>query len=153
MTKWNLEYSNAGHRHRGLRSRSSAARLLRFWVRIPQETWMSVCCECCVLSGRGVCFGLITRPEKSYRLRCVVVCGLETSLMRRPCHTGGFRALHPLKQLINEAATHVTCNSTTSAFSVAQFSGLQTDWSVEWLIDAFLLLSSILNTSRNIIFQ
>ena len=34
---------------------------------------MSVCCECCVLSGRGLCVGLITRPEESYRL-CVYVC-------------------------------------------------------------------------------
>ena len=24
---------------------------------------VSVCCECCVLSGRGLCVGLITRPE------------------------------------------------------------------------------------------
>ena len=32
---------------------------------------------CCVLSGRGLCDGLITRPEKSYRLWCVVVCDLE----------------------------------------------------------------------------
>jgi hypothetical protein len=31
-----------------------------------------------VLSGRGLCFGLITRPEESYRLWCVVVCDLET---------------------------------------------------------------------------
>jgi len=31
---------------------------------------MSVCCECCVLSGRGQCLGLITRPEESYSL-CV----------------------------------------------------------------------------------
>jgi len=45
---------------------------------------MSVCVECCVLSGRGLCDGLITRPEKSYRLWCVVVCDLETSRMRRP---------------------------------------------------------------------
>ena len=44
---------------------------------------MSVCCECCVLSGRGLCDELITRPEESYRLWCVVVCGLETSWMRR----------------------------------------------------------------------
>jgi hypothetical protein len=29
---------------------------------------MSVCCECCVLSGRGLCVGLITRPEESYRV-------------------------------------------------------------------------------------
>jgi len=34
---------------------------------------MFVCCECCVLSGRGLSDGLITRPEKSYRLWRVVV--------------------------------------------------------------------------------
>ena len=28
---------------------------------------MDVCCECCELSGRGLCDGLITRPEESYR--------------------------------------------------------------------------------------
>ena len=44
---------------------------------------MDVCCECCVLSGRGLCDGLITHPEESYRLWCVVVCDLETSRMRR----------------------------------------------------------------------
>jgi hypothetical protein len=27
---------------------------------------MSVYCECCVLLGRGLCDGLITRPEESY---------------------------------------------------------------------------------------
>ena len=40
---------------------------------------MDVCCECCVLSGTGLCEELITRPEESYRLWCVVVCDLETS--------------------------------------------------------------------------
>jgi len=45
---------------------------------------MFVCCECCVLSGIGLCDELITRPEESYRLWCVVVCDLETSWMRRP---------------------------------------------------------------------
>ena len=44
---------------------------------------MFVCCECCVLSSRGLCDGLITRPEESYRLWCVLVCDLETSRMRR----------------------------------------------------------------------
>jgi len=57
---------------RGLRRRSAAARLLRSWVRIPRGAWMFVCCECCVLSGRGLCDELITRPEESYRLWCVV---------------------------------------------------------------------------------
>ena len=31
-----------------------------------------------MLSGRGLCDELITRPEESYRLWCVVVCDLET---------------------------------------------------------------------------
>jgi len=53
---------------------------------------MFVCCEFFVLSGRGLCDELITRPEESYRLWCVVVCDLETSWMRRPWHTGGCRA-------------------------------------------------------------
>jgi hypothetical protein len=39
---------------------------------------MFVCCECCVLSGRGLCDELITRPEESYQLWCVFVCDLET---------------------------------------------------------------------------
>jgi len=29
---------------------------------------MFVCSGCCVLSGSGLCDGLITRPEESYRL-------------------------------------------------------------------------------------
>jgi len=36
------------------------------------------------LSSRGLCDELITRPEESYRLWCVVVCDLETSRTRRP---------------------------------------------------------------------
>jgi len=37
-----------------------------------------------VLSGRGLCDELITPPEESYRLCCVVVCDLETSRMGAP---------------------------------------------------------------------
>ena len=62
---------------RGLRRRSTAARLLGLWVRIPPGAWMFVCCECFVLSGRCLCDEPITRPEESYRLWCVVVCDLE----------------------------------------------------------------------------
>jgi len=42
-----------------------------------------------VLSGRGLCDELITRPEESYRLWCVVVFDIETSWMWRPWPTGG----------------------------------------------------------------
>ena len=37
-----------------------------------------------MLSGRGFCDELITRPEESYRLWCVVVCDLETSRIGAP---------------------------------------------------------------------
>jgi hypothetical protein len=36
-----------------------------------------------VLSGRGLCDGLVTRPEESYRLWRVLVCVQETSKTRR----------------------------------------------------------------------
>ena len=65
----------------GLRRRSAAARLLRSWVWIPLGAWIFVCC---VLSGRGLCDELITHPEESYRMWCVIVCDLETSRMTRP---------------------------------------------------------------------
>ena len=68
---------------RSLRRRSEAARLLRLWVRIPPGAWIFVGCQCCVLSGTGLCDELISRPRELYRLCCVVVCDRETSRMRR----------------------------------------------------------------------
>src|SRR5215475_9561365 len=64
--------------------RPQAAHLLRSWVRIPPGAWIFVCCECRVLSGRGLCDELITPPEESYGLCCVVVCDLETSRIGAP---------------------------------------------------------------------
>ena len=64
--------------------RPVAAHLLRSWVRIPPGSWIFVCCECRVLSGRGLCDELTARPEESYRLWCVVVCDLETSRIGAP---------------------------------------------------------------------
>ena len=64
--------------------RPATAHLLKSWVRIPPGAWIFVCCECRVLSGRGLCDELITRPEESYRLCCAVVCDLETSRMGAP---------------------------------------------------------------------
>jgi hypothetical protein len=40
-------------------------------VRILLGLWISACCECCVLSGRSLCFRPILCPEVSY---CVCVC-------------------------------------------------------------------------------
>jgi len=56
-----------------------------------------------VLSGRGLWDKLITRPEESYRLWCVVVCDLETSRMRRPWPTGGL--LQQIKKMLHSKVT------------------------------------------------
>jgi hypothetical protein len=58
---------------RGLRRGSAAARLQGLRVWISPGAWMSVSCGCCMLSGRGLCVGLIPRPERSYRVWCVWV--------------------------------------------------------------------------------
>jgi hypothetical protein len=51
---------------------------------------MSVSCKCCVLSGRGVCVGLITHPEESYQVWCVLTeCDCEVSIMRKPWSNRG----------------------------------------------------------------
>jgi hypothetical protein len=34
---------------------------------------MNVSCEYCVFCGRGLCVGLVTRPEEPYRVWCVCV--------------------------------------------------------------------------------
>jgi len=56
---------------------------------------MDVCCDCCVLSGRGRYDGLITRPEESYQLWRVVVCDQETSKTRRLKPTTGLWKIQP----------------------------------------------------------
>ena len=62
--------------------RPAAAHLLKSWVWIPPGAWIFVCCECRVLSGRGLCDELITRPEESYRL-CCVVCVWSRNIKNR----------------------------------------------------------------------
>jgi hypothetical protein len=65
--------------------------------KIPPRAWMSVSCKCCVMSGRGLCDGLITRPEESYRMWCVSnVCDHETSTKRGG--PGPYRAVQPYKK-------------------------------------------------------
>jgi hypothetical protein len=63
-----------------LAAQSKAARLLGWRARIPPAVLKFVSCECCVLSGRGLCVGLITCPTE---------CGVaeydsEASILRCP---------------------------------------------------------------------
>jgi len=62
-----------------------------------------------VLSGRGLCDELITRPEESYRLCCVVVCDLETSRMGAPY----IYNISCLRVKAWNAINLLVCNSTT----------------------------------------
>jgi len=101
---------------RGLRRRSAAARLLEIVDSNPTGG-MDICYEWCVLSGRGLCDELITRPEESYRLWCVVVCDLETSWMRRPCTTGGCCAKRKKERKVNLERVNFTFNRTGSWIS------------------------------------
>jgi hypothetical protein len=64
--------------------RPAATYLMRSCLQIPPGALIFVCCECRVLSGKGLCDELITRPKESYRLWCVVVCDLETSRIGAP---------------------------------------------------------------------
>ena len=55
------------------RRRYADSSLLSLQVRIPLELLKALSFKCCALSGRGLCDGLITHPEDSYRV-CVCVC-------------------------------------------------------------------------------
>jgi hypothetical protein len=70
-----------------------ATRLLGLRVRMPPWAWMFVSCTVFVLSGRGLCVGLITRQEESCRVWCVSECDREASIMRGPWPTGGCSAI------------------------------------------------------------
>jgi len=68
-----------------------------------------------VLSGRGLCDELITRPEESYRLWCVVVCDLETSRMRRPWPALG-RSATRKKRLLHNISPFCTKRNTRDQY-------------------------------------
>jgi hypothetical protein len=75
---------------------------------------MNICCECCVLSGRGLCDELITRPKESYRLWCVVLRDLETSRLRTPWSSLGRSATKSIIFAIVIAAEKLTpCRNKT----------------------------------------
>jgi hypothetical protein len=105
---------------RGLRCGSAADRLLGLRVRIPPVAWMSVSCECCVLSGRGLCYGLITRPEESYRLWCVSDCDREALIMKRPWPHWGL-SRHWNKICLTKYKTHRKVSDKPGTYSDISF--------------------------------
>ena len=58
--------------------------MLGLQVRIPPGACMSDSCNDFVLSRRGLCDGLITCPEESYRVYCflnVIVVGMRSTTL------------------------------------------------------------------------
>jgi len=75
------------------------------------------------LSGRGLCDELITRPEESYRLCCVVVCDLETSRIGAPyiCDISNLRVKSRL--CLTHCAGHTGRYSTSVPMSLPAQAG------------------------------
>jgi hypothetical protein len=71
-----------------------------------------------VLSGRGLCDELITRPEESYRLWCVVFCNLETARMRRPWPTLGRSVTEKKYILCSSVVSQMLVNLVEASWSV-----------------------------------
>jgi len=46
-----------------------------------------------LISGTGLCDGLITCPEESYRMWCVSECDRKASRVRKPCSTMGCQVM------------------------------------------------------------
>jgi hypothetical protein len=73
-----IEYSHVEKFQQAMKSNASfpvPTRLLALYNVMRQLSilvaCMYVCCECCVLSVRGLRVGFITRLEESYRVWCV----------------------------------------------------------------------------------
>ena len=72
---------------------------------------VSVCCECCVLLGRGQCDELITSPEESYQVWCLSVI-VKPQQYRGPEPLG---AVASGKEDLIKMHSHIT---SVTAFSV-----------------------------------
>jgi hypothetical protein len=75
---------------------------------------MYVCCECCVLLGRGLCNELITGPEVSHRLWCVVVCDLEKlkneeAMTRNGSQRNGKKNMYIYREPISDLRNKKVC--------------------------------------------
>ena len=60
----------------------------RSLVRIPPSVRLSVFCDCCVLSGKSLCDGPISRTEGTYRMWCIWVWWRYLENEETLCHLG-----------------------------------------------------------------
>jgi len=134
----------------GLRSGSAASRLLGLRVRYQPGEWMCVSYECCVLSGTGLCFGLITRPEKFCRVWCVSEWDRQDLTIRRPWSTWGNNrySLYKyanLNKLVEKCLLLMLVQVVESSWNVmAQGDARERKWKRNWRME---WLASTLHTT------
>ena len=91
-----------------------------------------------MLSGRGLCDELITRPETSYRLWCVVVCDLETSRIGAPSiyDISSLRVKHVIrvKGLTWHQNINITYCTTADLGQFSRYSYSAIGWTTEDLL-------------------
>ena len=92
----------------------------------PTGAWISVYCDCCVLSCRGLCDELITSPGASYRMWCVAVCDLESSWMRRAWPSGVCRAKNKQARRSSQISSHFLKVIITAIVCLAAVTDCQT---------------------------
>jgi len=94
---------------------------------------MSLPCERCVLSGRGLCDELITCPEESHRLWCVV-CGVcevsEKAITRLGCSATKQNEKKKIVKLKFNFTLFFQYICTQPAENVRHFSYLRADLSI-----------------------
>ena len=105
MLKYLLNCARAGRSQwtLDLMSGSAAAHLLGLRVRIPPEAWISVSSDCCVLSGRGLCVGLVTCPGEPYGVWCVWVWSRILDNEETLAHWG---VVEPLKKMLKKLTNY-----------------------------------------------
>jgi len=113
---------------------------------------MSVCCECCVLSGRGLWDGLITRPEESYRPWCFVVCDLETLNGEFLTHWGAVASKVKKKTFsINATFTHTCLKECDGLCNDLTFTWDGVAWNIRLLSEQWVLKNTRIKVHRLIV--
>jgi hypothetical protein len=128
---------------RSLRRGSAAARLQWMWFRIPPWAWSFVYCECCVLSGRGLCDGLITCLQELYWVCCVQFVW-SPSTVRGGHDRGSDQSAKWIKKSPNNKEG--TWRSKTTVLS-SEWKDVCLLWGRNWVYVAFKQLIICLNFS------
>jgi len=114
------------HWPRSLKRGSAAACSLEFWFQICPGAWMSVTCECCVLSVEVSASGwsLIQGSPAECVCTCTIECDCEALIMRRPWPTrgcyamGGGKYWKMVKLLLAASTYFVVCAFTLNGLFV-----------------------------------